>query len=281
MPWIKIVGAGYWTLFVATFLTIAVWETFQPKRPLSYPAQTRWGRHALLFAVSGLAQSAVFRISPVLIAAAAANNRFGILNHAWLPYGVRWAAAVILLDLLHYATHRVFHAVPYLWRIHEIHHSDPDYDVSTAVRFHPIEVVSEQGIYVVSRPPMQVRPALPRRGPPSSTRRLPGPRGAEGALSRTGPPRAPQILQSQQSAPRRMLAESGPRPLDRRGSKARLCISGTQRSQTAQRIRRRTGRPMPPAAPASLRARRLFEPGCRCQARQKPPPLPNRGGGLV
>src|ERR1022692_1345666 len=215
MPWIKIVGAGYWTLFVATFLTIAVWETFQPKRPLSYPAQTRWGRHALLFAVSGLAQSAVFRISPVLIAAAAANNRFGILNHAWLPYGVRWAAAVILLDLLHYATHRVFHAVPYLWRIHEIHHSDPDYDVSTAVRFHPIEVVSEQGIYVVSRPPMQVRPALPRRGPPSSTRRLPGPRGAEGALSRTGPPRAPQILQSQQSAPRRMLAESGPRPLDR------------------------------------------------------------------
>jgi hypothetical protein len=189
MPWIKIVGAGYWTLFVATFLTIAVWETFQPKRPLSYPAQTRWGRHALLFAVSGLAQSAVFRISPVLIAAAAANNRFGILNHAWLPYGVRWAAAVILLDLLHYATHRVFHAVPYLWRIHEIHHSDPDYDVSTAVRFHPIEVVSEQGIYVVSRPPMQVRPALPRRGPPSSTRRLPGPRGAEGALSRTGPPR--------------------------------------------------------------------------------------------
>ena len=150
MPWIKIVGAGYWTLFVATFLTIAVWETFQPKRPLSYPAQTRWGRHALLFAVSGLAQSAVFRISPVLIAAAAANNRFGILNHAWLPYGVRWAAAVILLDLLHYATHRVFHAVPYLWRIHEIHHSDPDYDVSTAVRFHPIEVVSEQGIYVVA-----------------------------------------------------------------------------------------------------------------------------------
>jgi len=150
MSWIKISGAGYWTIFVATFLAVAIWESFQPRRPLSSTAERRWGRHALLFIVSYIAQAAVVRISPVLMAAAVAHSRFGILNRAWLPFGVQSIAAIILLDLVHYVTHRAFHAVPLLWRVHEVHHSDPDYDVSTAARFHPIEVVSVQGAYLAA-----------------------------------------------------------------------------------------------------------------------------------
>jgi sterol desaturase/sphingolipid hydroxylase (fatty acid hydroxylase superfamily) len=59
-------------------------------------------------------------------------------------------AAVLLLDLSHYGIHRAFHAVPLLWRIHEVHHSDPDYDVSTAARFHPLEVVLARGGYLAA-----------------------------------------------------------------------------------------------------------------------------------
>jgi sterol desaturase/sphingolipid hydroxylase (fatty acid hydroxylase superfamily) len=61
---------------------------------------------------------------------------------------VRCAATILLLDLLNYAAHRTFHSVSFLWRVHEVHHSDPDYDVSTAARFHPIEVVGVQGAHL-------------------------------------------------------------------------------------------------------------------------------------
>ena len=56
----------------------------------------------------------------------------------------------MLLDLSRYWTHRAFHSVPFLWRIHEVHHSDPDYDVSTAGRFHPAEVLLEQAGYLLA-----------------------------------------------------------------------------------------------------------------------------------
>jgi sterol desaturase/sphingolipid hydroxylase (fatty acid hydroxylase superfamily) len=146
MPWIKILSAAYWVLFVAAFLAVAVWESFQPKRALSAPAERRWGRHALLLAVSSVAQKAVFRVSPVVVAVAAANSRFGVFNKPWLPFVVRCGAAVLLLDLVQYGVHRTFHSVSFLWRIHEVHHSDPDYDVSTAGRFHPLEVIAVQGV---------------------------------------------------------------------------------------------------------------------------------------
>jgi sterol desaturase/sphingolipid hydroxylase (fatty acid hydroxylase superfamily) len=141
-------SAAYWTLFAVLFLAFAVWESFRPKRPLSFSTERRWGRHALLLAVSGAAQTAIFRVPPVVLAAAVASSRFGILNRPWLPFTLRCVIAVLALDLTHYGTHRILHSVPCLWRVHEVHHSDPDYDVSTAARFHPLEVVAVQGVYL-------------------------------------------------------------------------------------------------------------------------------------
>ncbi len=148
LPWTRIESAAYWTLFVVLFLALATWESFRPKRPLSFRTGHRWWSHGVLLAVSGMAQTAVFRVAPVALAAAVAGSPFGILNRPWLPFTVRCALAVLLLDLTHYWTHRAFHAVPVLWRIHEVHHSDPDYDVSTAGRFHPLEVVAVEAVYL-------------------------------------------------------------------------------------------------------------------------------------
>ena len=148
LPWSKIEGAIYWALFALLFLALAVWESFRPRRPLSLRTERRWWCHAMLLAVSGVAQTALFRVAPVALAAAVAGSRFGILNRPWLPFTVRCGVAVLALDLTHYSTHRIFHAVPFLWRVHEVHHSDPDYDVSTAGRFHPLEVVSVEGVYL-------------------------------------------------------------------------------------------------------------------------------------
>ena len=148
VQWGKIEGATYWGLFLVTFFALAIWESFRPRRALAFSTERRWGRHAMLFAVTALLQTLISRVTPVMVALAVAGSHFGILNRTWLPLPVQFVAAVLVLDLTHYATHRLFHAVPLLWRVHEVHHSDPDYDVSTAVRFHPLETVSVQAVYL-------------------------------------------------------------------------------------------------------------------------------------
>src|SRR6185436_16998780 len=92
----------------------------------------------------------LYRASPVVVAAAFAGSRFGLLNKPWLPFLGRCILAVLVLDLVKYATHWAHHAVPFLWRVHRVHHSDPDFDVSTATRVHPIEIVLSQGAYFVA-----------------------------------------------------------------------------------------------------------------------------------
>ncbi len=141
MQWIRLEGTAYWLVFVCTFLGVAVWESFRPRSPLGWPAEQRWGRHGLILTISALLQTFMIRLSPVVVAAMVSGSRFGILNHSFLPLSVQCALAVLLLDLERYGAHRAFHSVSFLWRIHEVHHSDPDYDVSTAGRFHPFEVL--------------------------------------------------------------------------------------------------------------------------------------------
>jgi sterol desaturase/sphingolipid hydroxylase (fatty acid hydroxylase superfamily) len=134
----------YWSLFVGAFLAVAIWESFRPRKSLSGPADRRWGRHMLLLAVSTILVKVLVRMNPVAVAAMVANSAFGVLNKPWLPFGARFVTTLLLLDLTRYLMHRAYHAVGFLWRIHELHHSDPEYDVSTAGRFHPLEVLIDQ-----------------------------------------------------------------------------------------------------------------------------------------
>ena len=149
MSWEHIESYSYWVLFVVTFLGVAVWESFRPKRQLSAPPERRWGKHALVLTVSTLISVGLYRVSPIVVAIYFAGSRYGLLNKPWLPFAVRCILAVLLLDLVKYATHRSFHSRSLLWRVHQVHHSDPDFDVSTAARVHPIEVILTQGAYFV------------------------------------------------------------------------------------------------------------------------------------
>jgi len=146
MPWVRIEGAAYWICFVAVFLTVALWESFHPKRKLSIAAERRWKNHGILLASAAAILTLLLRSSPVVVALMVAGSRFGVLNKPWAPLIVRSAITVVLLDLLQYWIHWSFHRIPLLWRVHQVHHSDPDYDVSTAGRFHPLESLYSQGI---------------------------------------------------------------------------------------------------------------------------------------
>ena len=138
---IRLAGTAYWMLFAASFLAMAVWESFRPVLVLSEPAQRRWGRHSILFVVATVMTAVIIPLNPVLLAASIEGTHYGLLSRPWLPLSVRCLLAVLIMDLMKYASHRALHSFHFLWRVHEIHHSDRELDVSTSVRAHPIEVL--------------------------------------------------------------------------------------------------------------------------------------------
>ena len=130
-----------------SLLAIALWELCRPRRRREFPALRRrlgnlgiWLLN-LIFAAFIFAPTDTFR--PQLEAV------FGVTLPSWpIPdRTLSFVAAFLLLDFLQYAVHRCQHAVPFLWRFHALHHSDPDVDVTTSVRHHPIEYLLATGFY--------------------------------------------------------------------------------------------------------------------------------------
>jgi sterol desaturase/sphingolipid hydroxylase (fatty acid hydroxylase superfamily) len=97
-----------------------------------------------------VASVGLYRISPVVMAFNVGSSRLGLLNRSWLPFAVRCVIAILALDLVRYSTHRLSHSVGAFWRFHQVHHSDPDFDISTGLRVHPLEVVLTQGAYLLA-----------------------------------------------------------------------------------------------------------------------------------
>jgi len=161
VEWRQLESVSYWTLFVITFLAVAAWETRQPNRDWIVPAGRRWTIHGILITVSAIISGAILGLSPVMAALAASKNSWGLLNQAWMPFWIRLVITVLVLDFVKYATHRLLHTLPWLWRIHRVHHADPDFDVSTAFRAHPMEFIFVQGaiigtILLLAPPPSAV-----------------------------------------------------------------------------------------------------------------------------
>jgi len=145
VPLTRIENLGYWICFIGAFLAIAAWESVREKRALLAPAERRWRNHGAMFVIGALFSAALLRFTPVALALLVSGNPYGVLNKAWLPFWLRCVIAVLALDLVQYGMHWTNHHVPWLWRVHQVHHSDLDYDVSTSTRFHPIEMLLGQG----------------------------------------------------------------------------------------------------------------------------------------
>lgn len=80
------------------------------------------------------------------MAAWAEAEGIGLLNRLALPGWLAVLVAVAALDLAIWAQHRLFHAIPPLWRLHRMHHADRDLDVTTGIRFHPLEILLSMAI---------------------------------------------------------------------------------------------------------------------------------------
>src|SRR5436309_1468033 len=128
-------------IFAAVFVAMAVWELLTPRRPQAIGRNWRWPNNLGVLAVDALLVRVLLPITAVGLALVAEAHGFGLFNIIALPTWASIVLSVILLDLAIYLQHVLFHAIPMLWRLHRMHHADLDIDVTTGVRFHPIEIV--------------------------------------------------------------------------------------------------------------------------------------------
>jgi sterol desaturase/sphingolipid hydroxylase (fatty acid hydroxylase superfamily) len=133
-------------VFLGVLAIMALWELLAPRRRRDIPRVIRWSNNLALVVVDTIVLRLTFPILAVGLAVMAQERGWGLFNFIDAPAWVAVLASVIILDLVIYLQHVMFHAVPALWRLHRMHHADLDFDVTTGLRFHPIEIVLSMGI---------------------------------------------------------------------------------------------------------------------------------------
>ncbi|MFC1671148.1 sterol desaturase family protein [Spirochaetota bacterium] len=129
------------TFFLFIFLIMAMWEILAPKRVLSEKKITRWSNNLIIVIFNAILNRVIFPIIPVGMAILSVKNNWGLLNNFHIPDIFNVIFSIIILDLAIYIQHVMFHTLPVLWRLHLVHHADLDIDVTTGLRFHPIEII--------------------------------------------------------------------------------------------------------------------------------------------
>jgi len=127
--------------FVGVLVTMAVLEAVLPRRARAMGRRRRWPGNLGVVALSAVMLRLLFPATAVGVALATEAHGGGLLPWLGLPAWAAVAVAVVLLDLAIYLQHVLLHAVPALWRLHRMHHADLDFDVTTGLRFHPLEIV--------------------------------------------------------------------------------------------------------------------------------------------
>jgi sterol desaturase/sphingolipid hydroxylase (fatty acid hydroxylase superfamily) len=127
--------------FVGVLVLMVAWELLAPRRPQSITRLLRWPNNFGLVVLDTFVVRLLFPIAAVGIAFLAQTKGWGLFNIFSVPAWLAVAGAVLLLDLAIYGQHVTFHVVPFLWRLHRVHHADLEFDVTTGLRFHPGEIV--------------------------------------------------------------------------------------------------------------------------------------------
>src|SRR4051812_13073051 len=137
-------GAIRLAVFVSVFVAMALVELLWPKRALIVSRKRRWltniGISAVGTAVLRLMAMLAVPVAAIAAAFYAEAHHIGLLNQVDWPAWIKVVLSLLVLDLAIWAQHLASHKVPLFWRLHQVHHADRDIDVTTAVRFHPVEI---------------------------------------------------------------------------------------------------------------------------------------------
>ena len=129
------------TAFLVLFGIVAGWEVLSPRRVLTISKPLRWINNLGVVTLNSVILRIIFPAAAVGFAVFAEAQGWGIFNNLNASHLIAIVISVILLDVIIYFQHVIFHAIPMLWRIHRVHHADLDIDVTTGIRFHPIEII--------------------------------------------------------------------------------------------------------------------------------------------
>lgn len=132
--------------FFGILVLMAMWELIAPRRPLTTSKASRWISNLGIVLMDTLAVRLILPLQAVGLALFVEAHGWGILNNVILPPWMKIILGVLGLDLVIYLQHAMFHALPVFWRLHRMHHTDLDFDVTTGIRFHPLEILLSMGI---------------------------------------------------------------------------------------------------------------------------------------
>ena len=127
--------------FGGVFAVMALWEFLATRRELRVSRGTRWFANLGITILDTVLVRVLFPTAAVGMALLAVERGWGFVNFLQLSQTVSIIVSVLILDLVIYLQHILFHAIPILWRLHMVHHADIDIDVTTGLRFHPVEIV--------------------------------------------------------------------------------------------------------------------------------------------
>ena len=157
------------SVFLGILFAMITWEALWPRRVLSQPGQSRkerWLTNLSLTVLNAVFARLTLGAATITVAVFASTHGIGLLHWLSVPAGAvpAWVAAafaLLALDFALYLQHVMLHAVPVLWRLHQVHHADLGFDATTGLRFHPIEIVLSLGyklavIVLIGVPPWVV-----------------------------------------------------------------------------------------------------------------------------
>ncbi len=127
--------------FFGMLAVMCLWEILAPRRALTVSKIVRWTNNLGLVFFNSFLIRLLFPTAAVGVAAFAEMRGWGLFNYYDTPFWLASIASIIIMDMVIYLQHVMVHAVPALWRLHRVHHADPDFDVTTGARFHPIEII--------------------------------------------------------------------------------------------------------------------------------------------
>jgi sterol desaturase/sphingolipid hydroxylase (fatty acid hydroxylase superfamily) len=136
--------------FLGVFFIMALWEAIAPRRALTQSRNVRWLNNLAIAFINSAVVRTIFPTAAVGVALLSAQRGWGIFNVLGVPQAAGGIISVLLLDLAIYAQHAFFHKIPLFWRLHRMHHTDLDIDVTTGARFHPVEIGLSMGIKMVT-----------------------------------------------------------------------------------------------------------------------------------
>jgi len=139
------------SVFLGLFTLFAGLEALAPRRARVQGQAGRWCTNLGLVVVDTLALRGLALLLPALAIGAALDawrNDWGLFNQLAWPLWIEMLLAVLILDLVIWAQHLLTHKIPLFWRFHRVHHADRDMDVTTGLRFHPVEILASMGLKV-------------------------------------------------------------------------------------------------------------------------------------